>query len=105
MNYYFIFYIFSVISIIIPICKIIWYEKDDNDFKFLLLSNYILLFALSFTFDYKDMIFSLLLSTSLIVLSFLLIRKIKTIFSFYPLLSIPYFIFTIYTFSNILIFI
>ena len=105
MFLYFIIYFAVVIYITIPICKIIWFDKLDNDLTFLLLTNYILLLLLSIVFNYHyHIIYSSLISLTLVISSFLLIRKIKDIFGYYSILSIPYFIFITYTFANILSF-
>jgi hypothetical protein len=102
MNLYLLLYISAILYITIPICKIIWQDKLDNDLLFLLCSNYILLLALSIINYQIDLIYSILLSLTLMIFSFLLIRKIKKIYNHYQLLSIPYFILTIYTFSFLL---
>jgi len=104
MNLFFVFYIAVILYITIPICKIVWDDKLDNDLIFLLCSNYILIFLLSIIFNYQtNLIYSILLSLTLMISAFILIRKIKSIFGHYQLLSIPYFIFTVFVFSNILI--
>lgn len=103
MNLYLLFYMAVIIYITIPVCKIIWFDLVDNDFYFLLSTNYLLLFTLSIIFDYHNhLIYSILVSFTLMVFSFLLIRKIKSIFKHYQILSIPYLIFTIFSFSSIL---
>lgn len=104
MNLFFLIYIACVSYITIPICKIIWFDKLDNDLLFLLLSNYILIFLLSIIFNSNNPLFySILVSLFLMILAFFLIRKIKSIYNRYQILSIPYFIFCVYVFSNILI--
>ena len=102
MNLYFLIYIAVIIYILIPICKIIWNDKLDNDFTYLLCCNYMLLFALSITNYYVYLTYSILLSFTLMVFAFLLIRKIKNIYNRYQLLSLPYFVFMVYTFSKII---
>jgi len=103
MNLFFLIYIAVIIYILIPICKIIWNDLLDNDLLFLLSSNYILLFLLSIIFNYQtNLFFSIVISFILMIFSFLLIRKIKTIYGHYQLLSIPYFCFIVFIFSNIL---
>ena len=104
MNLFFIIYIAVILYITIPICKIVWFDKLDNDLTFLLCLNYILIFLLSIIFNYQiHLIYSILTSLCLMIAAFFLIRKIKNIFGHYQLLSLPYFIFTIFTFSNILV--
>lgn len=104
MNLFFIIYIAIIIYITIPICKIVWYDLIDNDLTFLLCCNYILLFFLAIIFNYRtNLIYSILISFSLMIASFLLIRKIKSIMGSYRILSIPYFCFTVFLFSNILV--
>lgn len=104
MKLFFIIYVACVIYITIPICKIIWNELFDNDLLFLSLANYILIFLLSIIYNSTyHLFYSILVSLVLMILSFLLIRKIKSIYNRYQILSIPYFIFCVYVFSNILI--
>jgi len=104
MNLFFIIYIAVILYITIPICKIIWNDLLDNDLTFLMCTNYALLFLLSIIFNYQtNLIFSILTSLTLMVSAFLLIRKIKNIYGHYQLLSIPYFCFCVYVFSNILV--
>ena len=103
MNLYLLFYFAVILYILIPICKIIWNDLLDKDLTYYLCCNYLLLFSLNLIFDYHyNLIYSILLSFTLMIFSFLLIRKIKSIYKHYQILSIPYLIFTIYTFSNIL---
>ncbi len=104
MYLYFLIYIAVILYIVYPICKIVWYNLLDRDLTFLLSVNYILLFLLSIIFDYQhNLLFSILISLTLVISSFFLIRKIKKIFGCYQLLSIPYFCFCVFTFSNILV--
>lgn len=104
MNLLFLIYVACVSYITIPICKIIWIDKLDNDLLFLILSNYILIFLLSIIFNSSyHLFYSILVSLILMIVSFLLIRKIKSIYNRYQILSIPYFIFCVYIFSNILV--
>jgi len=103
MNLFFLVYIAVVLYILIPICKIIWEDKLDNDLLFLLCSNYILIFLLSIIFSYYNLFYSILISLILVIMAFLLIRKIKSIYGHYQILSIPYFCFSVYVFSNILV--
>ena len=103
MNLFFLIYMAVIIYITIPICKIVWYDYLDNDLTFLLCLNYILIFVLSLIFNYQNhLLYSILISLSLVFSSYFLIRKIKAIFGCYQLLSIPYFCFMVYISSNIL---
>lgn len=104
MNLFFLVYIAVVIYISIPIGKIIWNERLDNDLLFLLFTNYILIFLLSIIFNYQyNLFYSILISLFLMIASFLLVRKIRDIFNRYQILSLPYFCFTVFVFSNILV--
>jgi len=104
MNLFFLIYIAVILYITIPICKIVWKDMLDNDLTFLLCCNYILLFVLSVVFNYQtNLIYSILLSLTLMIVAFLLIRKIKSLFGHYQLLSLPYFFFCVFVFSNILV--
>jgi len=102
MNLYFLIYIAVIIYITIPLIKIIWNDLLDNDLIFLLCTNYILLLLLSIMFSTYSLIYSILISFTLMLLSFLLIRKIKSILGHYQILSIPYFIFIVFTFSSLI---
>lgn len=103
MKLFFLIYFAVIIYITIPICKIIWLDLLDNDLTFILCCNYLLIFMLSIIFNYQNnLIYSILISLSLIFASYLLIRKIRKIFGRYQVLSIPYFCFCVYTFSYIL---
>ncbi len=103
MYLFFIIYFAVILYITIPICKIVWIDKLDNDLTFLLVANYILIFLLSILFSYHyHLAYSILVSLSLMVSSFFLIRKMKSIYGRYQVLSIPYFIFTTYVFSSLL---
>lgn len=103
MNLYFIVYVFSIIYLLVPVIKIIWNNKMSDGLLFLLLSNYILLFMLSILFSYdRNLVLSLLLSFTLMIFSYLLIRCIKGTTGSLKILSLPYFFFTVFTFSSIL---
>ena len=104
MNLFFIIYIAVILYITIPICKIVWFDLLDNDLTFLLCANYILIFLLTLIFNYRSyLVYTILVSLTLTIMSFLLVRKIRSIMGCYQLLSIPYFIFTVFVFSNILV--
>ena len=104
MNLIFIMYIASILYLLIPVCKIVWNDNLDNELLFLLSSNYIVIFLLSIIFDFQNNLgFSILISFILMLLAYFLIRKIKNIYNHYQLLSIPYFCFTVFVFSNILV--
>lgn len=104
MNLFFIIYIAVILYISITICKIVWQDLLDNDLTFLLCCNYLLIFMLSCIFNYQtNLIYSILLSFTLMIAAFLLIRKIKSIYGHYKLLSLPYFVLSIFVFSNILV--
>lgn len=104
MDLFFLIYLAVIVYITIPICKIVWYDYLDNDLLFLLCSNYILAFLLSIIFNYQEnLMYSILISLFLMISAFMLIRKIKSIYNSYQLLSLPYFFFTVFVFSNILV--
>ena len=104
MNLFFIVYIAVILYITIPICKIVWNDHLDNDLTFLLCTNYILLFLLSIIFNYQThLVYSILISLTLVIASFLLIRKIRDVMGHFQLLSLPYFCFMVFVFSNILV--
>lgn len=104
MNLFFIVYIAVILYITIPICKIVWNDLLDKDLTFLLCVNYLLIFLLSIIFNYQtNLLYSILLSLTLMIAAFLLVIKIKSIFGHYQVLSIPYFLFIVFVFSNILV--
>lgn len=99
-----LFFIFSILYLLIPIIKIIMNDKLDNNSIFLYLSNYILLFSILVFYNYfNNYIYSFIISVFLMIFSFLLIRDFKSKMGYYQILSIPYFILTIYMFSYLLI--
>lgn len=104
MNIFFLIYMAVIIYITVPICKIVWHDKLDNDLTFLLCTNYIVIFILTLLLGNKSyLVYNILLGLTLVILSFLLIRKIKKVFGHYQLLSLPYFGFVVFVFSNILV--
>ena len=104
MNIFFLIYVAVIVYITIPICKIVWHDALDKDLTFLLCTNYILIFLLTLLFGNQNyLIYNVLLSFTLVIAAFLLVRKIKSIFGTYQILSIPYFFFIVFVFSNILI--
>ena len=103
MNIFFLIYMAVIIYITIPICKIVWQEKLDRDLTFLLCLNYILIFILTIICNSENyLVYSILLSFTLMIFAFFLIRKIKATMGRYQWLSLPYFFLTVFVFSNIL---
>ncbi len=101
---FFLIYIAVIIYITIPICKIVWYDLLDRDLVFLLCTNYIAIFLLTLFISYQNyLIYNIFLSLTLVLLSYFLVRKIKKILGHYQILSLPYFFFTVFIFSNILV--
>ena len=95
MNIFFLIYMAVIIYITVPICKIVWHDKLDND---------LVIFILTLLLGNKSyLVYNILLGLTLVILSFLLIRKIKKVFGHYQLLSLPYFGFVVFVFSNILV--
>ena len=104
MTLFYLTYVFSILYISIPIFKLIIEDLINNNTLFLLLSNYILLFGLSILYGfYNSVFYSLIIAFILMIFAFLLIRDFKTLFGRYQLLSMPYYILTIYMFSYILV--
>jgi len=98
----FIFYIISILYIFIDIFIILSKDKLDRDLIFTLFATYILNISMClFFFYFNNLIYSLFNSLFLMVISFLLLLEMKKIFRKIPILSIPYFFFTICLFSNI----
>lgn len=103
MLYLLLIFIAVLIYLTIPVFKILWLDKYDNNFLFTLILNYLLLFMLIIFYNHNfNIIYLLLISLFLMIESFILIRKIKYILNNYQLLSLPYFFYTIYIFSLIL---
>lgn len=103
MNIFFLIYMAVIIYITIPICKIVWQEKLDKDLTFLLCLNYILIFLLTIMCSMQNYIlYNVLLSFTLMIGAFFLVRKIKAIMGHYQVLSLPYFFLTVFVFANIL---
>ena len=98
----FIFYLVSVIYISIDIFIILKKDILDKDLFFSLFASYILNLSISiFYFYYNNLAYSLLNSLFLMIISFLLLLDLKRVLKKTPILSIPYFLFTIILFSNI----
>lgn len=102
MNVYHYFFIYAAVLcyIAVPIYKIYVNHKGNNDLLFSMITCYVLSFSIPiFYYYFGATIFSALLTFLLIIAAFLLLRDIKNIFGKYQVLSIPYFIFVVYTFS------
>lgn len=98
----FIFYLISIIFISIDIFLLIFKNKLNKDLIYVLFTTYILNISMClFFFYFNNLVYSLFNSLILMVTSFLLIIDLKRTFNKTPILSIPYFIFTIFLFSNI----
>lgn len=96
--------IITNILIIIPLTKIIYLNKLNNDLVFIYLSNVILTisFILFFIIS-NDLFYSFYNSFFQMIFSYLLIYNIKNQLGKYNLLSIPYFILWVFIFSKTLI--
>lgn len=100
MQPFYLFFLFSIIYILIPIIKIIILDKLDNNTLFLLLTNYILLFGIIIFYAlFITSIYPVILALFLMISSFFLLRDLKRQLHYYQLLSVPYFLITIYIFS------
>ena len=98
----FIFYIVSVIYIAIDVYIVIKKNLLNNDLIYWLITTYILNISMSlFYFYFNNLIYSLFNSLFLMVISFFLILDLKRVLKRTPILSLPYFLFTIMLFSNI----
>ena len=104
MQLFYLFFLFSIIYIMIPIIKIILLDKLDNNTLFILLTNYILLFGIIIFYAlYTYSIYPVILAFFLMISAFYLLRDLKRHLYYYQLLSLPYFLITIYIFSYSLI--
>lgn len=98
----FIFYVVSIVYISVDIFIVLLKDKLNKDLIFTLFATYILNISMTlFYFYFNNLVYSLINSLFLMVISFLLILELKRIFNKTPLLSLPYFVFTIFLFSNI----
>lgn len=98
----FLFYIISVSFICVDIFITLKKNLFDKDLIFYLFTTYILNIAVSlFYFYFNNLNSSLIFSLFLMVISFVLLLEIKRVLKKTPILSIPYFLFTIFLFSNI----
>jgi hypothetical protein len=96
------FLILVNILILIPLKKIICLDKITNDLVFIYLSNLILLFSLIYFIYFNYIImFCFYISFFLMIFAYLLIYNIKNILGRYNIFSIPYFILSVYIFSNV----
>lgn len=101
---FYLFYIISVLLIVIPIFKIVNYNILNENTLFLLLTNYILNIAVViFLCYFQNYFFSLIFGIILLIFAFLLIKDFKKIFGNYELVSVPYFLVVFYTLMYILI--
>ena len=73
---FFLFYIISLVLILIPILKIIEYNLLNENTLFLLLTNYILNIGVAIFFGYfYNLLFSLIAASFLLSFAFLLIKE------------------------------
>lgn len=98
----FIFYLISISFICVELFIILKKNLLNKDLLFYLFTTYILNIAVSlFYFYFNNLNSSLVFSLFLMVISFVLLLEIKRVLKKTPVLSIPYFLFTIFLFSNI----
>lgn len=98
----FYFYLISIIYITLDIFIIILKDKLNKDLIYMLFTTYILNISMSlFYFYFNNLIYSLFNSLFLMISSFILLLELKRTFKKIPILTIPYFLFTIFLFSNI----
>jgi hypothetical protein len=96
--------IITNILIFIPISKIIYLDKINDDFIFIYLSNIILIVGLSIFLFFKfNPIFLFFISLFQMIFAFLLIYNIKNILVKYNIFSIPYFFLSVFIFCKIFI--
>lgn len=98
----FVSYIVSILYISIDIFIILKKDLLNRDLLFTLFATYILNISMSlFYFYFNNLTYSLINSLFLMTLSFMLLLELKRTLKRYPILSFPYFLFTIFLFSNI----
>lgn len=96
--------IITNILIFIPLTKIIYLNKLNNDLIFIYLSNVILTISFIIFFILSNNLFFAFYNAFFqMVFSYLLIYNIKNLFGKYNVFSIPYFILWVFIFSKILI--
>jgi len=96
--------ILTNVLLVFPLTKIIYLDKMNNDLLFIYLSN--LIITISFIFFFiinSNLMFSFYISLFQMIFSYLLNYNIKNCLGKYNIYSIPYFFFSVYIFSNILI--
>ncbi len=98
----FIFYLFSVIYVCIDVFIILKKDALDKDLLFCLFSAYILNLSMTlFYFYFNNLVYSLINGLFLMAISFVLLLDLKRVLKKTPILYLPYFLFTITLFSNI----
>ena len=97
-----IFYIISIIFILIPITKIIIYHIYNDSIIFSFASTTLLIFStLYFYIYFQNYYFSLLSTILLIIFTILLLKDIKSLLGYIPLTSYTLELTNIYILINI----
>ena len=104
MNYTILFMFISFSLFNIDLINLLINNKLNNDTLYFIISNMILgISILIFYFYYKDLFISLITSFLYMLNEFFIIREIKLVKHKYSILSMPYYLFSIYVFSYILV--
>ena len=103
LNFYLmLFFVLTHLILIIPMKKVINTQKVDNDFLFIYISNLIFLSAFIYFFILANsLFFSFFFGSFLMIFSYLFVYHLKNCLGKYQLLSLPYFVLCVYTFSHV----
>lgn len=104
MTYTILFMFISFSLFNIDLINLLIKNKLNNDTLYFIISNMVLgISILIFYFYYKDLFISLITSFLYMLNQFFIIRELKLIKNKYSLLSLPYYLFSIYVFSYVLV--
>ena len=101
---HYIFYIISLVLLVILLLKINNYHLFDEALVFSVSTNYLLIFStFIFYLYFQNYLFALLSAGLLLLFNILLNIDFKRILGFYPVLGIPYFLINVITLIKIIL--
>ncbi len=106
MNIFLLILILIIINflILIPLSKIVYNDKMNNDLLFIYLSNIILTIAFLLFFMILDnYFFTFYIAFFQMIFAYLLIFNIKNILGKYNFISLPYFVVWVFIFAKLFI--
>lgn len=102
LNY--IFYIISILFIVIILLKIYNFHLFNESLIFSSLTNYLLLFSTSIFFYYfSNYLFAFVSGILLLIFTIILLHDFKKILGYIPILSIPYLLINFKTLIDIIL--